>query len=358
MVMPNFTAPTSASPYASVLDAARGHLGVLFEALGGVPFAGLPRSESATTLLSSSPSAMAQTATMVTALTRSAIPGVGPGTAYESDAPGLGKSSLAHAVVCLKRGRVGRNGRDSMSNIASVYMYPSAQQVFVVDDATLLREELITSPTSSYLVMHSSEVVVIENKRQVLLIGETSGDLRRYFLHVRLLRPNSASDFRFAADGVSPDRLCDRFVQIHREELGAAAHSLLGAYDAYLGLGGRCLRLPPMHSFEEWSAAVREPLMFAAMSEAELHAWQKAEEDAVLDLTGDPVKTQGETLVSLVAKKVAKTVAKARWRRVRDQVRARGIFWYWHRLAGERAHAQGGAGRVRDRAEFETEEWM
>jgi hypothetical protein len=342
MVMPNFTAPTSASPYASVLDAARGHLGVLFEALGGVPFAGLPRSESATTLLSSSPSAMAQTATMVTALTRSAIPGVGPGTAYESDAPGLGTSSLAEAVVSLKRGGSGMNSMST--DIASVGMYPFAQQVFVVDDATLLREELITSPTFSYRVMHSSEVVVIENKRQVLLIGETSGDLRRYFLHVRLLRPNS--DRRFAAGSVSPDRLCDR----HREELGAAAHSLLGAYDAYLGLGGRCLRLPPMHSFEEWSAAVREPLMFAAMSEAELHAWQKAEEDAVLDLTGDPVKTQGETLVSLVAK--------ARWRRVRDRVRARGIFWYWHRLAGERAHAQGGAGRARDRTEFESEEWV
>lgn len=209
---------------------------------------------------------------VLTVLARPHIAGAVPCTVFDAPTPGTGKSLLARMAAAIPTGddvapRAVPQEASEWSRVMLGIAIAGEPVVFFdnakgkVDSAAL--EAVITSARFTERRLRTNESTECPVPTLFLVTSNNASlsvDLARRSLHCRLVPKEERPELRGGYRIKSPVR----YVVEHRSELLTAALTILRAY--YVA-GRPAVAMRPMGSFEEWSEAVRAPLVWAGCAD-------------------------------------------------------------------------------------------
>ena len=207
---------------------------------------------------------------LLTPFTRAAFSGCVPAFFYVANAPGTGKSRLASISGMIFLGREFArcpqtdDPEEDKKRITSILL--EGDRMVLMDNVTRfggpVMDALLTSPTWKDRVLGASKttgdlpvnVCIYVTGNNPVLIGDVDRRICNCALETLLENPEDRRDFKI------PN--LELYVKEHRAELASHCLTILRAYCA---AGRPKHNLAPWGSFEEWSAIVREAIVWLGL---------------------------------------------------------------------------------------------
>jgi hypothetical protein len=201
---------------------------------------------------------------VMTALVRRSLP-TAPLHAVTAHTAGSGKSMLVDLVALIATGRVcpvvagGQSSEELEKRLGAAFLHGDA--ILSLDNldhplASDFLAQALTQQAVKVRVLGRSKLYEVPTGAMLLATGNNlriAGDLTRRCLVVRLDPDHEQPELRqFSRDARA-------YVVSHRGQLVKAALTIIRAY----ACAGRPAPLPPLGSFEDWSAMVREAVVWA-----------------------------------------------------------------------------------------------